>query len=182
MKKLFLIWLLSIFCLNLFGCGSKIDEDSVVTPLTDDILLDLAAQALPCDEWTSFANFALLWTWVSRQGNLMYYWVDEVVWYKLDEDWNGLKDTCYRISPVAMEIHQSDKWFELVNVDDVEDYEGDFLIEDYNPEFDGWKLDEAVKAIFSPKAFSVWQQRDYWEHFTDYGDVDRKSFENRAYE
>jgi hypothetical protein len=50
MKKLFLIWLLSIFCLNLFGCGSKIDEDSVVPPLTDDILLDLAAQALPCNE------------------------------------------------------------------------------------------------------------------------------------
>ena len=182
MKKLFLIWLLSVFCLNLFGCGSKIDENLVVPPLTDDILLDLAAQALPCDEWTSFANFALLWTWVSREWNLMYYWVDEVVWYKLAEDWSSLKDTCYRIAPVAMEIHQSDKWFELVNVEDVENYEGDFLIEDYNPEFDGWKLDEAVEKIFSPKAFAVWQQRDYWEHFTDYGDVDRKSYEDRAFE
>ena len=55
-------------------------------------------------------------------------------------------------------------------------------IEDYNLEFDEWKLDAGVTAIFSPKAFSVWQQRDYWEHFTDYGDVDRKSYEDRAYE
>ena len=182
MKKLFLIWLLSVFCLNLFGCGSKINEVSVIPPLTNDVLLDLAAQALPCDEWTSFANFALLWTWVSREWNLMYYWVDEVVWYKLAEDGSSLKDTCYRIAPIAMEIHQSDKWFELVNVEAVENYEGDFLIEDYNPEFDGWKLDEAVEKIFSPKAFAVWQQRDYWEHFTDYGDVDRKSYEDRAFE
>ena len=112
----------------------------------------------------------------------MYYLVDEVVWYKLAEDGSSLKDTCYRIAPVAMEIHQSDKWFELVNVQAVDNYEGDFLIEDYNPEFDGWKLDEAVEKIFSPKAFAVWQQRDYWEHFTDYGDVDRKSFEDRAFE
>ena len=182
MKKLFLVWLLSVFCLNLYGCGSKIDEDSVVLPPTNDELLDLAAQALPCDEWQTFANFALLWTWVSRNGNLMYYWVDEVVWYTLMEDWDGLRNTCYRIAPVAMEIHQSDKWFTLVNVESVENYEWDFLIEDYNPEFDWWKLDEDVKSIFSPKAFAVWQQRDYWEHFTDYGDANRKSFEDRAME
>jgi len=181
MKKLFLIWLLSISCLNLWGCESKIDEDSV-PQLTNDRLLELAAQALPCNEWKSFANFALLWTWVSREWNLMYYWVDEVVWYKLSEDWSSLKDTCYKIAPITMEIHQSDKWFELVNVQAVDNYEGDFLIEDYNPEFDGWILDEAVEKIFSPKAFAVWQQRDYWEHFTDYGDANRKTYEERAYE
>lgn len=182
MKKLFLIWLLSIFCLNLFGCESKIDEDSVVPPLTNDVLLDLASQALPCDEWQSFANFAILWTWVSREWNLMYYWVDEVVWYIPAEDWKSLKSTCYKIAPLAMEIHQSDKWFSLVSVQAVENYEWDFLIEDYNPEFDWWKLDEDVKSIFSPKAFAVWQQRDYREHFTDYGDANRKTYEERAFE
>ena len=180
MKKLLLIWLLSIFCLNLFGCGSKNNE--VIPPLTNDVLLDLAAQALPCDEWQGFANFALLWTWVSRQWNLMYYWVDEVIWYILTEDWEWLKSTCYRIAPIAMEIKQSDKWFELVNVESVEDSAEDFLLEDYSPEFDGWKLDEAVEKIFSPKAFAVWQQRDYWEHFTDYGDANRKTYEERAFE
>lgn len=181
MKKLFLIWLLSIFCISLIGCEQK-NTENFIDDRIDNLLLDFAAQALPCDEWVSFANFALLWTWVSRQGNLMFYWVDEVVWYKLAEDWNSLKDTCYRIAPIAMEIHQSDKWFELVNVEAVEDYEGNFLIEDYKPEFDGWKLDEAVKAIFSPEAFAVWQQRDYWEHFPDYNDINRKSFDERAME
>ena len=182
MKKLLLIWLLSIFCLNLWGCGSKIDEDSVVPSLDNDTLLDLAAQALPCDEWQSFANFAILWTWISKKWNLMYYWVDEVVWFEPDGDWNGLKSTCYRIAPLAMEIHQSDKWFSLVNVEAVEDYEWNFLIEDYTPVFDDWKLDEAVRAIFSDKAFAVWQQRDYWEHFPDYNDVNRKTYEERAFE
>ena len=88
MKKLFLFWLLSIFCLNLFGCGLKIDEDSVVPQLTNDKLLELAAEALPCDEWQTFANFAILWTWVSRSWNLMYYWVDEVMWFLPSEEWN----------------------------------------------------------------------------------------------
>ena len=182
MKKLFLFWLLSIFCLNLLGCGSKIDEDSVAPQLTNDRLLELAAEALPCDEWQAFANFAILWTWVSREWNLMYYWVDEVLWYIPTEDWKNLKSTCYKIAPLAMEIHWSDKWFNLVSVQAVENYEWDFLIEDYNPEFDWWKLDEDVKSIFSPKAFSVWQQRDYWEHFTDYGDTNRKTYEERAFE
>ena len=182
MKKIFLIWFLSIFCLNLFGCGSKVDEDSVVLPPTNDELLDLAAQALPCDEWQTFANFAILWTWISRNWNLMYYWVDEVMWFLPAEDGKTLRNTCYRIAPVAMEVHQSDKWFSLVNVESVENYEWDFLIEDYNPEFDWWKLDEAVKKIFSPKAFAVWQERDYWEYFLDYNDVNRKTFEERAME
>ena len=182
MKKLFLIWILSVFCLNLLGCSSKSDKDSIIPPLTDDILLDLAAQALPCDEWKAFANFAILWTWVSRSWNLMYYWVDEVMWFIPTENWDGLKNTCYKIAPLAMEIHQSDKWFSLVSVQAVEDYDGDFLIEDYNPEFDWWKLDEYVKSIFSPAAFAVWQERDYWEHFPDYNDVNRKSFEDKAME
>ena len=182
MKKLLLIWLLSLFCLNLSGCGTKIDEDSIVPPLTNDVLLDLAAQALPCDEWQAFANFAILWTWVSRQWNLMYYWVDEVMGFIPTEDWKSLQNTCYKIAPLAMEIHQFDKWFSLVSVQAVENYEGNFLIEDYNPEFDWWKLDEDVKSIFSPAAFAVWQERDYWEHFPDYNDVDRKSFEDRAME
>ena len=182
MKKLFIIWFLSTFCLSLIGCGQKNNEGFIDDRIDNNLLLKFAAQALPCDEWTSFANFALLWTWVNRQGNLMYYWVDEVVWYEPDEDWNWLKSTCYRIAPVAMEIHQSDKWFKLVDVEAVEDYEGGFLIEDYKPEFDGWKLDEAVEKIFSPEAFAVWQQRDYWEYFTDYNDIDRKSFEERAIE
>ena len=181
MKKLFLIWILSIICLNLFGCGSKTDEDSIVLPPTNDELLDLAAQALPCDEWTTFANFALLWTWVSRQWNLMYYWVDEVMWFEHESDWT-LRNTCYRIAPIAMEIHQSDKWFTLVNVQDAEMLDADFLIEDYDPERDWTELDDAVKAIFSNKAFAVWQERDYWEHFTDYNDVNRKSFDEKAME
>ena len=182
MKKLLLIWLSAILSFGLFGCNPKTDEDSVVLPPTDDELLELAAQALPCEEWQSFANFALLWTWVSKQWNLMYYWVDEVMWFVPAEDWKTLRNTCYRIAPIAMEVHQSDKWFSLVNVQSAENYDTDFLIEDYNPEFDWWKLDEAVKAIFSPEAFAVWQERDYWEHFTDYGDVDRKSFDERAME
>ena len=146
MKKIFLIWLLSISCLSLFGCNPKTDENFVDDRLTNDVLLNFAAQALPCDEWTTFANFAILWTGVSRQWNLMYYGVDEVAWYMLSEDWKSLKSTCYRIAPVAMKIHQSDKWFNLVNAENAE-MDTDFLIEDYNPEFDWWKLDEAVKAI-----------------------------------
>ena len=181
MKKLFLIWLLSICCLNLIGCESKNNEDSV-PQLTNDRLLELAAEALPCDEWQTFANFAILWSWVSRQWNLMYYWVDEVMGFIPTEDWKDIKSTCYKIAPLAMEIHWSDKWFNLVSVQAVEDYEWNFLIEDYNPEFDGWKLDEYVESIFSPKAFAVWQERDYWEHFTDYGDANRKTYEERAYE
>ena len=69
----------------------------------------------------------------------------------------------------------------MVNTENAE-METDFLIEDYKPEFDWWKLDEAVKAIFSDEAFAVWQERDYWEHFPDYYDVDRKSFDERAME
>jgi len=185
MKKLFLFWLLSIFCLNLFGCEPKVEEDLVIPPLDNDTLLELAAQALPCDEWQAFANFAILWTWVSRQWNLMYYWVDEVMWFVPAEhsSWlSKIKNTCYKIAPLAMEIHQSDKWFSLVSVQAVEDYEGNFLIEDYDPSFDWWKLDEYVKSIFSPEAFAVWQQRNYWEYFPDYNDVDRKSFDERAME
>ena len=182
MKKLFLVWLLSIFCLNLFGCESKTNKDSVAPQLTNDRLLELAAEALPCDEWQAFANFAILWTWVSREWNLMYYWVDEVMGFTPAADWKSLKSTCYRIAPLAMEIHWSDKWFNLVSVQAVENYEWDFLIEDYKPEFDGWKLDEDVESIFSPEAFSVWQERDYWEHFPDYNNVDRKSFDERAME
>ena len=181
MKKLLLAWLLSICCLSLLGCNPKVDEDSV-QPLTTDILLDLAAQALPCDEWQAFANFAILWTWVSREWNLMYYWVDEVMGFLPSDDGTYVRNTCYKIAPLAMEIHQSDKWFSLVSVQAVEDYEGDFLIEDYDPEFDWWKLDEYVESIFSPAAFAVWQERDYWEHFPDYNDVNRKSFDERAME
>ena len=181
MKKLFLFWILSIICLNLFGCSSKTDDDSVVLPPTNDELLDLAAQALPCQEWQVFANFALLWTWVSRQWNLMFYWVDEVMWFELEDDWT-LRNTCYRIAPVAMEVHQSDKWFSLVNVQDAEMLDADFLIEDYDPERDWTELDDAVKAIFSNKAFAVWQERNYWEYFTDYNDVNRKSYDERALE
>ena len=81
-----------------------------------------------------------------------------------------------------MEIHQSDKWFTLVNVQDAEMLDADFLIEDYDPERDWTELDDAVKAIFSNKAFAVWQERDYWEHFTDYNDVNRKSFDEKAME
>ncbi len=182
MKKLLLLWVLYVFCFSLSWCGSKTDEDSVVPPLTNDILMDLAAQALPCDEWQTFANFAILWTWVSREWNLMYYWVDEVMGFLPSDDGTYVRNTCYKIAPIAMEIHHSDKWFNLVSVQAVEDYEGDFLIEDYDPEFDWWKLDEYVKSIFSPSAFAVWQERDYWEHFPDYGDVDRKSFDERAME
>ena len=181
MKKLFLIWILSIICLNLFGCGSKTGEDSVVLPPTNDELLELAAQALPCQEWQAFANFALLWTWTSRQWNLMFYWVDEVMWFELEEDWT-LRNTCYRIAPIAMEVHQSDKWFSLVKVQDAEMLDTDFLIEDYDPERDWTELDDAVKAIFSDKAFSVRQERNYWEYFTDYNDVNRKSYDERALE
>ena len=182
MKKLFLIWLLSIFCINLLGCNPKIDEDSVAPQLTNDRLLELAAEALSCDEWQTFANFAVLWTWVSREWNLMYYWVDEVMGFIPEEDWEDLRNTCYRIAPVAMEIHQSNELFELVNVQSAENYDVDFLIEDYKPEFDWWQLDEAVKAIFSDEAFAVWQERDYWEHFPDYNDIDRKTFDERAME
>ena len=39
-----------------------------------------------------------------------------------------------------------------------------------------------MKKIFSPKAFAVWQERDYWEYFLDYNDVNRKTFEERAME
>ena len=49
------------------------------------------------------------------------------------EDWEGLRNTCYRIAPMSMEISQSDKWFELVNVQSAENYDTDFLIEDYKP-------------------------------------------------
>ena len=181
MKKILLVWLLSIFSLSLFGCNHKTSEDSVVLPPTNDELLNFAAEALPCDEWTTFANFALLWTGVSRQWNLMYYGVDEVMGFLPVEDGKNLRNTCYRIAPVAMEISQSDKWFKLVNAENAE-MDTDFLIEDYNPEFDWWKLDDAVKAIFSPNAFSVWQQRDYWEYFPDYYDVNRKTFDERATE
>ena len=181
MKKLILSCSLFIFCFCLLGCDTRSYEDSTVSPLTNDILLDLAAQALPCDDGVSFANFAILGTWVSRSWNLMYYWVDEVIWYELISGWT-LKSTCYKIAPLAMEIHQSDKWFSLVSVQAVENYEGDFLIEDYNPEFDWWKLDDYVKSIFSSEAFEVWQERDYWEHFPDYNDVNKKSFEDRAME
>ena len=182
MKKLFLVWLLSLFGLSLFGCGSKNSEDSVVLPPTNDELLDLVAQALPCDEWTGFANFALLWTWVSRQWELMYYWVAEIMWFVPNEELDGIRNTCYIISPIAMEIHQSDKWFSLLNVDVVDTYLNNFLLEDYDPEFDWWKLDEDVKAIFSPEAFAVRQERNYWEHFLDYNDADRKSYDERAME
>jgi hypothetical protein len=181
MKKLLLTWLLSLCCLGLLGCKTKIDENSV-QPLTTDILLDLAAQALPCDEWQSFANFAILWTWVNREWNLMYYWVDEVMGFLPSDDGTYVRNTCYKIAPLAMEIHQSDKWFSLVSVQAVENYEGDFLIEDYNPEFDWWRLDEYVESIFSPAAFAVWQERDYWEHFPDYNDINRKNFDERAME
>ena len=179
MKKLFTLWLLSIFSLCLLGCNPKTDENSI-PPLTNDILLELAAQALPCNEWQAFANFAILWTGVSRQWNLMYYWVDEVMGFLPSDDGTYVRNTCYKIAPLAMEIHHSDKWFDLVSVQAVEDYEGDFLIEDYKPEFDWWKLDEYVKSIFSPSAFAVWQERDYWEYFPDYNDVNRKSVDERA--
>ena len=182
MKKLLLIWLLSTLSLTIIGCNPKIDDDSVVLPPTNEELLELAAQALPCEEGQAFANFAILWTWVSRQWNLMYYWVDEVMWFMPAEDGKSLRNTCYRIAPVAIEVHQSDKWFSLVSVQAVENYEGDFLIEDYNPEFDGWKLDEYVESIFSPAAFAVWQERDYREYFPDYNDINRKSFDERAME
>ena len=181
MKKLFLIWILFISCLSILGCNSKTDENFVDDRLTDDILLYFAAQALPCEEWQTFANFAILWTGINRQWNLMYYGVDEVMWFMPAEDWKSLKNTCYRIAPVTMEISQSDKWFKLVNVKNAE-MDTDFLIEDYNPEFDGWKLDEAVEAIFSPEAFEVWQERNYWEYFSDYNDINRKTFDERAME
>ena len=154
--------------------------DLFATQLTNDKLLELAAEALPCEEWKSFANFAILWKWVSQNWNLMYYWVDEVMWFVPEEDWS-LRSVCYRIAPVAMEISSSSEWFELVNAENAE-MENDFLIEDYKPEFDGWRLDEAVRAIFSDEAFAVWQERDYWEYFPDYNDVDRKSFDERAME
>jgi hypothetical protein len=144
-------------------------------------LLDLASEALPCEEWKSFASFAILGTWVSRSWNLMYYWVNEVMWFELSGDWT-LKNTCYRIAPVAMEISQSDKWFKLENAQSAEMVDADFLLEDYDPERDWTQLDDAVKKIFSPKAFSVWQERDYWEYFTDYNDIYRKTFDERAME
>ena len=181
MKKLSFVLLLFISCIYLIGCGYKNNEDSIVPPLTNDILLDLAAEALPCDEWKAFANFAILWSWVSRQWNLMYYWVDEVMWFIPESGWT-LKNTCYRIAPIAMEISQSDKWFKLVNSQDAEMLYADFLIEDYDPQRDWTELDDAVKKIFSQKAFTVWQERNYWEYFPDYEDTDRKTFEERAME
>lgn len=50
----------------------------------------------------------------------------------------------------------------------------DYLIGDYKPEFDEWKLDKIVKSIFSIDSFAVWQQRNYWEYFPDCNDVNRK--------
>ena len=154
--------------------------DLFAPQLTNDELLELAAEALPCEEWKAFANFAILWTWVSQNWNLMYYWVDEVMWFVPEEDWT-LRNVCYRIAPVAMEISASSEWFQLVSTENA-DLENDFLIEDYKPEFDEWKLDETVRAIFSDEAFTVRQQRNYWEYFPDYNDVDRKSFDERAME
>lgn len=162
------------------GINPENAPDLFAPQLTNDELLELAAQALPCEEWKTFANFAILGVWINQNWNYMYYWVDEVTWFVPAEDWT-LRSVCYRIAPVAMEISSSSEWFSLVNAENAE-MENDFLIEDYKPEFDGWKLDEAVRAIFSDEAFAVRQERDYWEHFPDYNDVDRKSFDERAME
>lgn len=188
MKKTLLFWILFVFCFAVFGCdksqtqlGWPDTETYIDAETIESALNDLAALALPCKKWVSFANFAILWTGL-KDWNLMYYWVDEVLWFEPEKDWESLKNTCYRIAPIAMEISISDKWFKLDSVQAAENYDNDFLIEDYNPEFDGWKLDDAVKSIFSQEAFKVWQERDYWEHFPDYMDPDRKTFDERAME
>ena len=53
MKKLFLIWLLSVFCLNLFGCGSKnneLDAQSDVTSTSGNIVNQESANDILNDE------------------------------------------------------------------------------------------------------------------------------------
>ena len=149
--------------------------------LSDDELNEFAAQALPCDEWKTFSLLALFSTSVNDRWNTEYYWVVESLGY-LPEEWE-LKNTCYRISPLSMEVVKNADGYSLWKVSLAEDaMPSDVLLEDYNPVRDWTQLDERVKEIFSEEAFKIWQQRDYWEYFLDYENPDRKSFDERAME
>ena len=159
----------------------KIPNESIIASDINTALQELAAQALYCETGKTITNFAILWSWELENWNQKYYWVAESVGY-VPWEWTSLQSTCYRIAPLAMEFTSNDNQYKLIDYDYVDTTNDEFLIEDYKPEMDWWALDEKVKAIFSEEAFKVWQERDYWEHFPDYMDPDRKSFEDRAYE
>ena len=159
----------------------KIPNEEIFASDINTALQELAAQALYCETGKTITNFAILWSWKLENWDLEYYWVAESVGY-VPWEWGSLQSTCYRIAPLAMEFSTDYKRYKLIDYDYVDTTNDEFLIEDYRPDMDWWALDEKVKAIFSEEAFKVWQQRDYWEHFPDYMDPDRKSFEDRAYE
>ena len=56
---------------DVYGINPENAPDLFAPQLTNDELLELAAEALPCEEWKSFANFAILWKWVSQNWNYM---------------------------------------------------------------------------------------------------------------
>ena len=161
--------------------NKKIPDEEIYATSINNALQELAAQALNCETGKTITAFAILWSWELENWNYKYYWVAESVWY-VPWEWGSLQSTCYRIAPLAMEFSQNGKRYKLIDYDFIETKDNDFLIEDYKPDMDWWALDEKVKAIFSEEAFKVWQERDYWEHFPDYMDPDRKSFEDRALE
>lgn len=161
--------------------NKKIPDEEIYATSINNALQELAAQALNCETGKTITAFAILWSWELKNWNYKYYWVAESVWY-VPWEWGSLQSTCYRIAPLSMEFSQNGKRYKLIDYDYVDTTNDEFLIEDYKPEMDWWALDEKVKAIFSEEAFKVWQERDYWEHFPDYMDPDRKSFEDRALE
>ena len=159
----------------------KITNEEIFASDINTALQELAAQALYCETGKTITAFAILWSGETENWNLKYYWVAESVGY-VPIEWGSLQSTCYRISPLAMEFSTDYKRYKLIDYDYVDTTNDEFLIEDYKPDMDWWTLDEKVKAIFSEEAFKVWQERDYWEHFPDYMDPDRKSFEDKALE
>ena len=77
MKKLFLIWLLSIFCLSLFGCGQKNNELETQND-TDTIN--------QTKEFVSYYdNWAVRETWIYVD------WMKEWTWITYDEGWNVIE-------------------------------------------------------------------------------------------
>lgn len=161
--------------------AKKIPNEEIFASDINTALQELAAQALYCETGKTITNFAILWSWELENWNQKYYWVAESVGY-VPIEWGSLQSTCYRIAPLAMEFTSNNEQYKLIDYDYVDTSKDEFLIEDYKPDMDWWALDEKVKAIFSEEAFKVWQERDYWEHFPDYMDPDRKSFEDRALE
>lgn len=82
MKKLFLIWFLSILCLNLFGCGQKNNE---LETQNDTETINQTKEFV-----SYYDNWAVRETWIYVD------WMKEWTWITYDEGWNVIEVNEYQ--------------------------------------------------------------------------------------